>query len=426
MNTATKTHTDAWLSELPLEDRILLASVGTPASLGESGELATLLTGNVAWDDLTDKARWHKLDGMLYRRIKDADLGDSIPAESLEQLKMAHRRTLMRGMYFRQELQQILAALYKENIPVILLKGAALVETVYQDPGVRPMTDLDLLVPAQSAESAQEIVKGLGYAQGGNPEDYEDTEKNHRHLPLLVGLGKPTVVEVHRHVVRLDSPLHFDIGGFWERAEEIELAGTRAMILCPEDQIIHLALNFLLDRRFSSATSLGQLTDISEVVAQNRDRFRWQLLLDTLDAYELRSAVGCTLVLARDLLNTPVPESVVAELRSEIESSPGQLARFARRRMFSTEPFVAHELIRPGAGYNPLTLAWAMFRRLVPSRQYMLHKYGSSARGFRGLRLYQTRLAEGFRAILGREGRPGALKEDLAVDRWMHSLYKRS
>jgi hypothetical protein len=66
-----------------------------------------------------------------------------------------------------------------------------------------------------------------------------------------------------------------------------------------------------------------------------------------------------------------------------------------------------------------------MFRRLVPTREYMVSRYGDSARGVIGLRMYVPRFIEGMRMVLRGEARPSALREDLAVDRWIHSLYGR-
>ncbi len=41
------------------------------------------------------------------------------------------------------------------------------------------------------------------------------------------------------------------------------------------------------------------------------------------------------------------------------------------------------------------------------------------------MRMYAVRLGEGVRMLVRGEARPAALREDLAVDRWIHSLYGR-
>ena len=49
------------------------------------------------------------------------------------------------------------------GIPTLALKGAALVESVYDSLGQRPMNDLDILVPAGQAAAAAELLLAEGY-----------------------------------------------------------------------------------------------------------------------------------------------------------------------------------------------------------------------------------------------------------------------
>ncbi|MEX0763059.1 MAG: nucleotidyltransferase family protein [Dehalococcoidia bacterium] len=410
--------------QIPVEDRVLIACARREMSPADHIELERALSGPVVWESLVERAQMQKLEGLLYVHLNKQPYASMVPTAVIEDLKILHRRNTVRRMYFRQELSRILSTLRQHDIPVIVLKGAALAETVYRDPGIRPMADLDILVPHELAHEAQSIIGGMGYAPGGNPEDHEDTEENHRHLPVLIGVDKPTVVEVHRHVVRLDSPLHFNISGFWDRARDQMIADVQVKVLGPEDLIIHLSLNFFLDRRFRSGAALGQLADIAETIRQYEREIDWELLFDTLRSYKLMGPVGCSVVLAHKLLDAPVSDAVLERFWPGHDTD-SNLQRFAAKRILSTDPFVAHELVKPGKRYNLGVLLWAMFRRLVPSRDYMLHRYGSSARGLKGLWMYVVRLGEGLQMLIKGGGRPSALKADLAVDRWLHSIYER-
>lgn len=406
------------------EDRLMLACARTTLGPGEAAEVEAALAAPLDWPAVVQRSGWHKLDCLLYVHLRDERFATRVPAAVMQTLRERHRSTVVRRMYFRQELATILRALREHGIPVIVLKGAALAELVYRDPGARPMADLDILVPDDRAEQAQSIVQTMGYEPYGTPEDQEDTSANHRHMPVLVGRGKPTVVEVHRHVVRLDSPLCFDISGFWDRARDQAVAGAPVKVLGPEDQLIHLCVNFFLDRRFRAGSALGQLVDIAEVARGGMGAQDWELLVRLVDGYELRGPVGSALVLASELVDAPVPGRVLRDLWGPERSDAG-LARFAMKRVLSFEPFVARELVAPDASYTPLKVGWSMFRRLVPTREYMVSRYGDSARGARGLRMYAVRIGEGMRMLVRGEARPAALREDLAVDRWIHSLYGR-
>ena len=56
-----------------------------------------------------------------------------------------------------------MAALTREGLPVVVLKGAALAELVYQHIGLRTMADVDLLVEKKNLDKAGSILERLGY-----------------------------------------------------------------------------------------------------------------------------------------------------------------------------------------------------------------------------------------------------------------------
>ena len=58
---------------------------------------------------------------------------------------------------------QVQTALAEANIPAMWIKGSALAHTIYPKPSLRPMCDLDVLVPYDRREAAFEEVTQLGY-----------------------------------------------------------------------------------------------------------------------------------------------------------------------------------------------------------------------------------------------------------------------
>jgi hypothetical protein len=71
--------------------------------------------------------------------------------------------TPKRNSLLFQEMDQILSNLGEASIEVVELKGAALANTVYEDIGLRWMSDLDLLVPIDRLEETVDIASSLGY-----------------------------------------------------------------------------------------------------------------------------------------------------------------------------------------------------------------------------------------------------------------------
>ena len=93
----------------------------------------------------------YRLLPLVHRNMRR--LGVDHPDQS--RLKGIHRHTLVRNHILLHQVRGILEALHGAGIDTLVLKGAALALTHYKDLGLRPMDDLDLLVPIDRALAAR-------------------------------------------------------------------------------------------------------------------------------------------------------------------------------------------------------------------------------------------------------------------------------
>ncbi len=132
-----------------------------------------------------------------------------IPSAAWEQLKASYYRTAAQNTLLFRELERILAEFERMQIPVILLKGAALAQTIYPDPALRPMSDLDLLVHPDDLTSASRAAQLAHYTQ----------EKITYHAYLRGGPDYQVALEIHwclAQDARGQSP---DLDWMWEETE---------------------------------------------------------------------------------------------------------------------------------------------------------------------------------------------------------------
>jgi len=339
----------------------------------------------------------------------------------MERLKGVYLQNCARNLYFHSELYKVLKRLRDEGIPAIVLKGSALLETVYVNPALRPMADIDLLVPEESVDTAQSMVRTFGYRPVGSPEAQERTRRLHRHSPTLVDRAGVAVFEIHSHIVSRDSPFRFDITSFWERARQASIAGLGAQILAPEHLVIHLAVHFFLDRRFRSYAALGQICDLAEALRHYETEMDWPFMKQEVLAHELCGPVHCGLSLARRLLKAPMPVEVLDWLTPQgFDSGSAQL--FLRRRVLDTKPVLASSLVTPRSEYDLPNLAGGMLRRLFPTRAYMREHYGNTVRTPGFYRGYLRRISGAGSLLMQYLRNPIELWQEVVVDRWIHSL----
>jgi len=155
--------------------------------------MASLLR-RVDWPRLERALRVRRLLSTLGPRIVElagerADEGFSAAVEETWAAGRHH------GGFLSLVSQNITAALAAAGIRSHPLKGPALSEAIYGDPGRRLSNDVDLLVPPDQLNAAVEVVRDLGYDPPADPAD--STGLPQLHFAMVHGRGDLPPVELH-------------------------------------------------------------------------------------------------------------------------------------------------------------------------------------------------------------------------------------
>jgi hypothetical protein len=290
-----------------------------------------------------EMAEWHRLSGLLRRYLKRGGDALDAPAAVTRVLWSAARDATITNMHRQTELARLLEALNAADIPAMLLKGAALLESVYPELGLRPMNDVDVLVPRSAVNRAQAVVQGQGYEVAGGKvqSSAEQRTLDHHHLlPLIKG---PFVIELHHHVLS-DAPRGFDIAGFWDRG--IAGAGPAPHLLpCAEDLFLHVSVHFVRDRIHRHSASLGQLADLAWTAS--RHDLDWASLAGRATEYGVGDRLFLALHAVTTLLGDVAPAEIVDQLRPpSFRADLGDL--FIRQRVLPARRSVPLEQLSAG------------------------------------------------------------------------------
>lgn len=376
----------------------------------------------LSWQKVLRKADWYRISAFLLYHLRRLDCGNTIPTWVMEDLKKLYFRNGYLNLRRRAELRQVLLALAEDDIPAIALKGAALLETVYPNGCLRPMSDVDLLVPEENADAVQSRLMEFGYLPMGSPEQQESQREVHHHLARLVNSKGIGVIEVHSHIVPRDSEFRFNIASFWKHAVPQPVAGVDALILAPEHHLMHLAVHFFLARRFGSRVALSQICDMAETLRHYQHRIDWAFLEEEVLSQGLQGPTGCGLFLAKSLLDAPVQESFLRRTMSD-EGPESGLDLFLRRRVLDDRRAVSCQWVKPQAAYNLPNLVSGAFHRIFSDRPADLEPEDKSYEApalpaigpVRRVMTGITLLAQFWR-------RPLDLWQELRVERWIHSV----
>ena len=88
----------------------------------------------------------------------------TIPADVRHALQHAYYATLAVNTFALEEAAHLSALLETQGVSVVVLKGAALLATVYPTRGARPLGDIDLWVRERDAPQAEALLRASGYA----------------------------------------------------------------------------------------------------------------------------------------------------------------------------------------------------------------------------------------------------------------------
>jgi hypothetical protein len=189
------------------------------------------------WPALLTDAERHGLSNLLLGHLRSAEV--PIPDEIRHQamaLKIRHRRANEIRM---EALAEILQAYARRNVPCAVLKGAALVNMIYSSPEMRPMGDIDILVPAEMGTRAQNCLRDLGFSA-------EDRKRGalseHHHLPaaLRTDRGHQVMVEVHTDALSRDTGMALDWNTVESSMQAFEVLGEAAQAPGDIEMLRHL------------------------------------------------------------------------------------------------------------------------------------------------------------------------------------------
>jgi hypothetical protein len=145
------------------ERQLILLSAGTVARRQATREQAKALADQVDWPLLAAVLRMRKLLTVLGPRIvelADGSTSEDFAAEVEQALESGRRQS-----GFLQLLTvRLMTMLAGAGIRCAPLKGPALAEAIYGDPGRRLSSDVDLLVAPDQLGAAVDVIRQLGYA----------------------------------------------------------------------------------------------------------------------------------------------------------------------------------------------------------------------------------------------------------------------
>jgi len=144
------------------------------------------------WEGLLQRAEQEGMTPLLRKHLDESECPCPTPIRrSLSILSKCHQQQAEVRI---EVLKEILEIFQQEELTPILIKGAAICQTVYPDPALRPMRDMDILLDKKEVHLAQEVLCRNGFVQSSAP-----LEEDHYHLPPVFKKVKGVQICIELH-----------------------------------------------------------------------------------------------------------------------------------------------------------------------------------------------------------------------------------
>ncbi len=335
------------------------------AWLQASGPTETdLLSGQGDWDRFTSEVCQARLAGLVLEHASRRDR--TLPPQVSSELQRRAMTVAAYNMNLSAELERIVGILGRANIPVMLLKGAALNLTVYARPDLRPMSDLDLLIRPEDAGATLQLLADYGCRQGCDLLREGFFPKYHYEMELITDPPKSARIDLHARPLRpLRISRTMPDQAIWEEAVTVRVGESQALVPCPEVMFIHLAAH----AAFHGCSRLLWLYDLKRLVDVHEHSLDWSVVAKRAGRWGLSLPVLRAVESAGELLGPVCPTVVIEELAAQPATWRDRLvlAHAPHDRLSPVVHVMLNMLCTPGIRFR----AGYLFALLRPGRAHL-------------------------------------------------------
>ena len=321
---------------------------------------AALLQGEAAaaaWEEWRARVDIDRVDAGSYRLLpllyaNLRSLG-AVSEPLLEKLKGIYRHTWYKNNLLLHRTAGLLRSFSERDLEVLVLKGAALLTLYYEDLGLRPMADIDILVREERAGRAASLLQGQGWRSRRNFE----TQRRSRHNILFRDDGGQQL-DLHWYLLRECRYPGAD-REFWDNAVRVRIGGVESRTLGPADQLLHTCVH---GYQWHNVPPIRWVADALTIIQGGEGNLDWRYLVEQVRTRGLVLPMRETLAYLRESFFAPVPETTLEALWREPTSAADRVIY-----AITTSP-------RPSPGYA--LVLWRSYSRATPGAGFLRRLIG--------------------------------------------------
>jgi hypothetical protein len=244
---------------------------------------------NLDWNKFHQLLIQHQLTGLF--TILGRSNPNIMPKATRDLLREDRYRQLLYTDWCAQQAGSILTLLRDLNIPVIVLKGWALVQIVYGgDYSQRSSSDIDLLVKPGDLPRVSEALHDLDYrdfAMEPWPGYFSRYINSSHYISAHSYPGSDTTFNIDLHWGFPDAPYYdrrIEVEALFERSQSIRISGIEVNNLATEDDLIYTGVHMA---HHGYSETLSRYYDMAALILQAGSALKWENVLTNASTWRV-------------------------------------------------------------------------------------------------------------------------------------------
>ena len=162
-------------------------------------------------EGLLNYCRKNGLAPLLFHRLNN----ENHPHKKL--FKTDYLTTAFRNESLKKHGDELLSQFRRNSITYMPLKGFILSQLYYSDSSLRPMSDIDILVPPDQIDKTIDFLKDMKLTEASF--DINKLDPTEHHIPLI--MYKSTPVEIHRSLFPSNVKYNIPVNDIWQHKSSL-------------------------------------------------------------------------------------------------------------------------------------------------------------------------------------------------------------
>ena len=306
--------------------------------LGEKNNIS--IPGGIRHRVIFDYLRKNGCTGICFKYLENMDF--QVSGELMEFYMAEYLSIEIKNTIYMKEAERVDKICRDSNIDYVMMKGAALIEAVYKDKGVRPLSDIDLIV--ESREDALRLIELLEGEKHSGENFISRRYKDYVRMSCFVTPGqfdRRIEIEIYFPVEESYYPLP---ELFFNNADRLFKKARRINNINTPDPSLHfLVLLVHLVHHHLGARLIWYL-DMAFLVDEYLDSMEWDVIISECKRLEFKNILFQILQMLKTKFRLKIPGAVLKATGSIPAFNDGFLKEMVSARNVIMDSFGGGEI----------------------------------------------------------------------------------